>query len=223
MHLGGIEIETGFDVAHEGIVGKGIPQAGDDVVELAGALVALGVLHVVVEAEIERRIRVGRRDDIPAGASVRDMVERGKAAGDVIGLVKGSRAGGDQADVFGSAGQRGQQGERLERGHGVAALERVDRHVQHGEVIGHEEGVEFSGLEFPDQLLEMLKVEIGVRPRPGIAPGAGMDRDRPHEGAEFELTLFHLPQCPCLLLLGGDRETGKVALSGHGEKDFVIS
>ena len=68
VHLGRIEIEALFDIAHEGVVGEGIPQAGDHVVELARALVALGVLHVIFQPEIQRRIRIGGGDDIPAGA-----------------------------------------------------------------------------------------------------------------------------------------------------------
>jgi hypothetical protein len=49
--------------------------------------------------------------------------------------------------MLGDAGQRREQGERLERGHRVAALQRLDRHVQHGQMIGHEEGVELAALQ----------------------------------------------------------------------------
>jgi hypothetical protein len=73
----------------------------------------------------------------------------------------------------------------------VAALERIDRHVQHGQMIGHEEGIEFTGLQFPDQTLDMRKIEISVRPRAGIAPRAGMNADRPHKSAEPQLTFCH--------------------------------
>src|SRR5664279_367935 len=78
----------------------------------------------------------------------------------------------------------------------MAALERVDRHIQHGQMIGHEEGVEFSGFELLNEALDMRKVEIGVRPRAGIAPRPGMNRDRPHERAEPQLTFCHRP-IPC--------------------------
>ena len=73
----------------------------------------------------------------------------------------------------------------------MAALERVDGHVQHGQMIGHEEGVELSGFQLPDQPLDMVKIEIGIRPRAGIAPRPGMNADRPHESTELELTLCH--------------------------------
>ena len=193
VHFCGIEIQPGLDVAHEGVVGEGIPQAGDHVIEFARPLVALGVLHVVVEPEIQRGIRVGGGDDIPARTTAADVVERSKAAGDMIGLVECGRAGRDQADMFGGAGQRRQQRERLERGHGVAALERIDRHVQHGQVIGHEEGVELAGFELLDQLLDVREIEVGVGPGARIAPRAGVNGDRPHERAELELPLCHCP------------------------------
>src|SRR6201999_4394370 len=84
-----------------------------------------------------------------------------------------------------------EQRERLERGRGMAALERIHRHVEHRHVVGHEEGVEFRRLEPPDQVLEARKVEIRVRPRARIAPRAGMDARRPHERIELDLTRGH--------------------------------
>jgi hypothetical protein len=39
----------------------------------------------------------------------------------------------------------------------------------------------------------MRKIEIGIRPRAGIAPGAGVNANRPHERAEPELTFRHRP------------------------------
>ena len=86
--------------------------------------------------------------------------------------------------------ERRQQRERLERGHRVAALERLDRHVEHGQVVGHEEGVELAALQRLREALEMREVEVGVREGAGIAPGAGMDAGRAHEGAEPQLTFL---------------------------------
>ena len=124
------------------------------------------------------------------------MVQRGEAPGDMVGLVVGRRRGGHQTDVLGDRRQRREQGERLERGHRVAALQRFDRHVEHRQVVGHEEGVELARLQLRDEALHVAEVEIGVRKGARIAPGAGVDADRPHEGAQLQLltwwTQLHL-------------------------------
>ena len=184
---GGIEINAVFDVADEGVVGPAVPQSRDDVIELAAALVAFAVRHVLLMAEIQRRVGVGGRDQVPAGAAVADVVERGEFAGDVVGVVVGGRCGGDQAEPLGDHRERGQQGERVERGDGGAALERGHRHVQHGEMVGHEEGVELAALEGLREALEVGEVEIGVGERARVAPPRRMDADRAHEGAEPQL------------------------------------
>ncbi len=191
VHLGRIEKKPGLDIAREGVVGEGIPEAGDHVIEFARAAIALGMFHVIFQSEIARRIRIGGGNDIPPRATAADMVERGKAAGDVIGFVERGRSGGDQADMFGGARQRRQQRKWFERGHGVAALQRRDRHIQHGQMVGHEERVEFAGFKLPDQPPEMVKIEISVRPCPGIAPCPCMDADGPHECTEPQLTFCH--------------------------------
>ena len=69
-------------------------------IEFARASVALVVLHVLFEAEVERGVGVGGRHDVPARAAAADMVERGEAARDQIGLLEGRRGGGDQAEMF---------------------------------------------------------------------------------------------------------------------------
>src|SRR5260370_8435280 len=70
----------------------------------------------------------------------------------------------------------------------MPALERVERHIEDGQVVGHEEGGEFGAVEGVGEAFEMREVEIGIRESAGIAPGAGMDSRRPHEGGEPELT-----------------------------------
>jgi hypothetical protein len=54
-------------------------------------------------------------------------------------------------------------------------------------VIGHEKRVEFRAFQFLDRFLDMREIEIHIRPRSRIAPGAGMNAGRPHEGAEMKL------------------------------------
>jgi hypothetical protein len=69
----------------------------------------------------------------------------------------------------------------------MAALQRLDRHVQHGEMVGHEEGVELAALQRLGQPFQMREVEIGVRESAGIALGAGVNADGPHERAQMQL------------------------------------
>jgi hypothetical protein len=125
------------------------------------------VVHVLVEAEVQRRVGIGGGDDVPAGAAAADMVQRGEAAGDVVGLVVGGRGGRHQADMLGHRRQRRQQGEGLERGHRVAALQRRHRHVQHRQVVGHEEGVELARSSFWMKRFMWPKLKLAS----GNAPG----------------------------------------------------
>src|SRR5665213_2071684 len=95
----------------------------------------------------------------------------------------------------------------------------MDRHVQHGEMVGHEEGVEFAGFEFLDQLLDVSEVEIGVWPGAGIAPSAGVDGDRPHECTEPQLTFCHWI-CPVVVWT----EIGSISRRSHcwREEDYCV-
>jgi hypothetical protein len=70
----------------------------------------------------------------------------------------------------------------------VAALERIDRHVEQRQVIGHEERVELAALQRLRKALQIPEVEIGVGEGARIALGPGVDARRPHERAELELT-----------------------------------
>ena len=172
----GIEIDAVLDVADEGVVGPAVPEAGDDVEELAGAAVALAMLHMLVQAEIQRRVGVGGGDQVPAGAPAADMVERGESARDR------DRARSKVVDAVAirprcsvttaSAGSSVSGSNEVDGG---AALQRLHRHVQHGQMIGHEEGVEPAALQRLGEAHQMREVEIGVGEGAGIAPGGGVD------------------------------------------------
>ena len=66
------------DVAEQGVIGKTIPEAGDDIVEFAGPAIALVMVQMFVEAEIQGRVRIGGGNDVPAGPAAADVVERGE-------------------------------------------------------------------------------------------------------------------------------------------------
>src|SRR5439155_7317829 len=117
MELLGKEIAAGSAVTHEGVVGPAVPKAANDVRELDGTVVALLMLIVLGTSEIPRFRLVGRGHHIPAGAAVADMVERGKFAGDVVGLVVAGGGGRYEADPLGHRGDRGEKCQWLEAGH----------------------------------------------------------------------------------------------------------
>ncbi len=115
VQLRRIEEEAALRVLHEGVVGPAIPEAGDDVVELVRAAIALIVLHMFVAAEIQRGIGVRCGDEIPARAPFAQMIERCETPRDVKRLVERGRCRGDQANALGHGSERGQQREWLER------------------------------------------------------------------------------------------------------------
>jgi len=65
-----------------------IPQPLDHIDKLLGALVAQLVVHLAVEVEVERRLWPRAGDDIPGGAALADMVDRGEQARYVVGFGK---------------------------------------------------------------------------------------------------------------------------------------
>ena len=71
----------------------------------------------------------------------------------------------------------------------MAALQGLDRHVEHRQMVGHEEGIEPPALQRPGKTPQMREIEVGVREGARVAPRAGMNADRPHERAK--------PQLPC--------------------------
>ena len=187
VKLVGVEVDPRVDVAHEGVVGPRIPQAGDDIEELAGAGVALAMFHLLVHAEVQRGIGIGGRHQVPAGAAFGNVVERGEAPRDRVGRLEGRRRRRDQPEMAGVLGEHRQQSQRIERGHGRTALQRLHGHVQHGQVIGHEEGVELAALQRLGVADQRLEIEVGIGRTARIAPGGGMDADRTHEGAQLQL------------------------------------
>ena len=179
----GIEIDAVFDIADEGVVGPAVPQAGDDIEKFTRAAVALAMLHMLGEAEVERRIGVGGRDQVPPGTAAADVVKRGEPSGDQIGRLESGRRGRDQPEMFGHHRQRRQQGQRIEGRDGRAALQCGHRHVEDRQMVGHEERIEPATLQRLREADQMLEVEVGIGIGTRVAPPGGMDADRAHESA----------------------------------------
>ena len=188
MHLVRVEELAARLVADEGLVLPAVPQRGDGVDELVGALVAFGRRALPVEAEVARGGVAGRGHQVPARAALAQVVEGGELAGEGVGLFVGRRCRGDEAEVFGDHRQGREQRHRLEAhrlladaGAGVAA--EVGR-----QPVGQKEGVEQPALGGLGEALVMLEVE-GARGRGvRVAPGGDVLASAGQEGAEFEFS-----------------------------------
>jgi hypothetical protein len=184
VHAIRIEIEARIDVADESVLRETVPEAGHDIVEFARAAIALVVVQVILSPKVESRVRIGRRHDVPARAAAADMVERREAARDVVGLVKSRGRRRNQADPLGRARERRKQSEGLEGRNRGASSQRLDRHIEHREMVGHEERVEPPAFERLSETLQVLEVEVRVGIGAGIAPPSSVDSHGPHKSAE---------------------------------------
>src|SRR5665213_290022 len=86
--------------------------------------------------------------------------------------------------------QRREQRQRVERGDRRAPFQRRHRHVEDGEVVGHEPRVEPARLQLLDKADQVVEIEVRVRISARIAPPAGMDAHRAHERAQSHLLVY---------------------------------
>lgn len=73
-----IEEQARLDIPQESVVGEAVPEPGDHVEELPGTPIPVAVVHGLVEAEVEGRVGVRRRDDVPARPAAADVVQEAK-------------------------------------------------------------------------------------------------------------------------------------------------
>src|SRR5947208_13101952 len=93
-----VEIDARGLVGDDRAVVPGIPETTHHVDELRRDLVAQVVLGEVRLAEIECGPFVSAGDDIPAGAAVAEMIERGEGASDMERLAEARRHRGAETD-----------------------------------------------------------------------------------------------------------------------------
>ncbi|MND58399.1 hypothetical protein D3C80_495490 [compost metagenome] len=72
----------------------------------------------------------------------------------------------------------------------MAAAQRLRGHVQHRQMIGHEEGIELRGFQLLCETRQMSEIEIRIREGARITPCARMETDGPHEGAEMQFAVI---------------------------------
>ena len=63
------------------------------------------MLHLLVDPEVERRVRIRRGHHVPGGAAATDVIEGREASRDMKRLLVSGGAGGDQAQAFGDRGE----------------------------------------------------------------------------------------------------------------------
>ena len=101
VDLVGIGEAAALLVDDQRIVFPAVPQAGDDLHELVGAVVAQVVLEMLLVAEVLGLRIVERGDDVPGDAAAGHQVERREQARDMERLVVGRRVGRAEAEPGG--------------------------------------------------------------------------------------------------------------------------
>ena len=86
-------------IGHHGVGRPAVPQLLREAHELRGARVAVGVVEEAAAAEVRAVERVRARDDVPAGAPVREVVEGRELSGELVRLVERGAERADEADV----------------------------------------------------------------------------------------------------------------------------
>ena len=193
VDLVAVHVDAALLVAQQAAIFPAVPQADHDLVELGGALVALGMRHVLVEAKILGLVLDLRGHQVPARAAAADMVDRHEAAGDVVGLVVGRGRGRDQADPARHHGQRGERRRRLEldgaREFGAGALAACQGPAAgHAHRVLEEDRVELGGFRHLGDVGVLLEVHIGRGDRIGMTPAGQVIAGHAEEAAKTELT-----------------------------------
>ena len=186
LQLGRVEEIAAGLVEQIRIVAQAVPQALDDIDVFARALVALRVRHLRGQAEAFRLPVGARGDEVPAGATAADMVERGELARQVERVQIGDGGGGDQADMLGSAGQGGQQGQRFKIIRQGGACQQRGRAFGKAHGIGKEDGVELAPLGHARQVLQRFQprrlrgIDVGMAPGGDVMPDTLQKCPQPH-------------------------------------------
>ena len=202
MQLGWIEEQPALGIAHERVVVPAVPESGHDLREFARAAVAHRTRIDPGASEVARFHRLDRRDAVPAGAAVADVVERGEFAGDVIGLVVGRRCRRHQADAIRHARERRQQRQRLQVGNELhGAAERVHVRFARRHAVRQKDHVELGALGGLGDLDIVPDVDVGIDLRAWVPPRRDVMAGRievggePHGGAHGAVPHGFLRDC----------------------------
>ena len=166
------------------VVLPAVPELGDDVEELVGPVVPLGVRRASSSRLKLRARRRGRGgDDVPAGPAAADVVERGEPAGQVERLVVGRGRRGDQSDVLGHRGDRRQQG-RSARGLGRSSGRRCRPERR---AVGEEDASRACRARRSGRAPGSARRPRAATGRSRVPPGGLVVADAHQEGVEVQL------------------------------------
>ena len=188
----GIDVDSGVDVGQHGIGCPAVPELARHGEELLGPRVAVGVVEKAAAPEVLAGEGVRRRDDVPAGTTVGEMVECRELPCHLEGFVEGGVDGPGQPDPVGDARQRGQHGEGVRAAHHVEVVDPATMLPQ-SQPFGQEEEVEQSALGGAGQVHE--RVELDLAARAGIGPHGGVVDAREVGGQGESACGAFLPAC----------------------------
>ena len=140
-HPARVDINTAVPVGEHGVGRPAVPELTGHSDELLGPLVAVGVVEKPTPAEVRAGERVRRRDDVPAGPTVGQMVERGELPCHLEWFVERGVDGACQAEIVGDRGERRQHGEGVGPADDVEVVDAAAVLTQ-PQTFGEEEEVE---------------------------------------------------------------------------------
>ena len=183
-----VEHPTTGLVPHKGVGVPAVPQALHHIGKLAGTFVAVGMGQVVLQVEIARLELAGRGDQVPARSPAAQVVQRGKLARNVKGLIEAGRGRAHQADALGHGRERRQQRERLELRHiAVRGAAQYLRPVAPGaHTVGQKQQVKARRLGDLGQLTVVTDVEPRTGHRVRVAPGRDVVAGGVQKGAKAQ-------------------------------------
>jgi hypothetical protein len=149
-----VEIDMPLRIRDDRILGDRVPKAGDNLHELFGPFVTLGLFEILLVTEGVQTIWILTCDDVPGRTPLADVIKRGDLAGNQIGVAEDRRGCCDKAYVLGGDAKRRQQGDRVERA--PRTLIGLVRKSARG--IGQENRVELAGFGDARNLRELVNV-----------------------------------------------------------------
>ena len=186
------------------IVGPAVPQRLDHAHELLAARIAVCVAYLGRTAEVARCRGKPRRHDVPAHATVADVVQRSELACEIERLGIGGRRRGNHSDPVGRHRHRREHGDGLKPG-----TRRLVHIIAQRELVGQEDRIEQACFCPLRQIL--VVADVGQRQRRGswMPPRCFMVPAAMYEQVQMQLLRHGTPipvQCLCFTRAGSPQD-----------------